>query len=133
MGKRTLSNRELKHGTQRTLALIDGLARIIGSLAKWGTIAWIAYCLYLSVNSLSGKETISNIAVKVFGNLSINQWLAYVFAGGGCVWGISERSFRRKKTAELGNRVKELETIIDKNRSSSNLPQTGQTHPEDEI
>jgi hypothetical protein len=127
------SNQELQQKTHRFLAGVDASTRVLQTLIKWGGLAAIAYFCYKSVECLSGKTTLSNIVVSVLGDLRINQWLAYAVGTGGCVWAVGERAIRRKRVAELSKRTIELESALDKNRSSSTLPTTGKTRAEDKI
>ena len=125
------SNQELRHGTQRFLAGADTVARIITAAFKWGALIGISYFGYRSIASLSGQITLANFAVQFLGNIKITHWLYLFLTGGGGTWAICERRLRLKKTAELGDRIKNLEKMLDGKRSSSMLPPTGTTRADD--
>lgn len=81
--------------------------------------------VFLCVRELAGKETIVNVIVEYFSKSSnLAPWsLSFVFF----IWALSERVVRRKKTASMSGHTREIEEIIDPNRSSSNLTASGQT------
>jgi len=67
-------------------------------------------------------------------NISISIWdevLGAVFGGGGVWYGYKEKNLRKETVERLQKRVKELELLIDKNRSSSELTPLGNSNPED--
>jgi uncharacterized membrane protein YuzA (DUF378 family) len=125
--KQKQSNAELKHGTIRTVAFTEAAATILATAIKWGVIGFLGYEFTEGLKALSGKTTLADIAVKVAGTVAVNKWVAYVLAGGALTWGYGERRLRRKKTAELSDRIIVLEKGIDKGRSSSMLTPRGTT------
>jgi len=128
---RTLSEREQRHRTQRFFAVADLVARVLTTSVKWGALVWMAYFADHAFESLSGKQTVADIAVKVLGNLTISKYV-YLFLAGGCAtWACGERRLRRKRGADLTARLKLHETSADPGRSSSTLPPTGQTRKDD--
>jgi hypothetical protein len=131
MAKGKPSNSELRATTHKFVSVVDGLARVLQALLKWGGICAIAYFAYKSIASLSGQTTVANLALKVLGNLTISQSVAYTVAGGSAVWALGERSLRKKTVAKLSERLKNHETDIDKTRTSSTLPKSGNTRKED--
>lgn len=107
------------------------MPNLIGpSTQKRGIVACFGF-LYLAVDSLAGKTTATDIALKAITDLKLDRGVLYVLTGGTALWAIRERKLRKKKTKDLGAYVKELEKHIDPNRTSSNLTETGDTHPED--
>ena len=110
----------------------DTIGGIFNGLIRGGVIFACFYCLYLIVDSLAGKTTAADIALKAITDLELDRSVLYVLTGGTTLWAIRERKLRKKKTKDLGAYVKELEEHIDPNRTSSNLTETGDTHPEDE-
>jgi hypothetical protein len=125
------SNQELRHGTQRFLAAADLIARIITSSIKWGALLGIAYFASRAIESLSGQTTLANFALNFLGDVKINQYVYLFLTGGGGIWALNERRLRRNKVAELANRIKTLENLLDGKRSSSMLPPSGTTRAED--
>jgi hypothetical protein len=56
---------------------------------------------------------------------------AVALGGGGCAWAAVERALRHRKVEALQGRIRELETAIDPNRSSSGLTPKGKANPKD--
>lgn len=82
------------------------------------------------VDILAGKTTIAEFVLMVFGVDYSDAWkyLAYTVLG---IWAYTERKLRRTKTKRLHVRIKELETLLDPQRTSSGLPSTGETRKDD--
>lgn len=110
----------------------DIIGGIFNGLIRWGGIVACFYCLYLIVESLAGKTTVADIALKTITDLELDRGVLYLLTGGTTFWAIRERKLRKKKTKDIEAHVKELEKHIDPNRTSSNLTETGDTLPEDE-
>lgn len=97
-------------------------------------IRWTAgiVALYVSKDllvALAGRETILALKLAFLGDWK--TVLSYIFAGGGVGYGYTERRLRQSAIKRLHNRVKELETMIDPNRTSSGLTVEGKTNPQD--
>lgn len=132
MGKsRTKAELEAENRLLKQARGAQGIVSVINNVVKWGVFAWIFYCADHIVASLAGKTTSSNIAFSFITDLKMNQFFSYVIGGGGVVYGLSQRSLRRKTTERLHGRIQELETRIDPGRSSSKLTRRGETRPED--
>ena len=110
----------------------DIIGGIFNGLIRWGGIVACCYCLYLMIDALAGKTTATDIALKAITDLELDRGVLYVLTGGTTLWAIRERKLRKKKTKDIEAHLKELEKHIDPNRTSSNLTETGDTHPEDE-
>jgi hypothetical protein len=113
----------------RKLRIIDGSVSIINTLIKFGCLAAVFLFSYWMVDSLAGKQTFANIGVSV---LFDSRTLAIIFGGGGVVYGLAERRLRKKTVKRFQPRIKELEQLLDPNRTSSLLTEGGDTNPEDE-
>jgi len=111
----------------------EGFVSVANNLIKYGAAVAIAYFLYKSLDSLAGRETISNIGIKILTDMKVNQWLAYLLGGGGVIYGRSQNKLRKKDIGRYSSRVKDLESRIDPRRSSSKLQPNGETLPEDVI
>ena len=110
----------------------DIIGGIFNGLIRWGGIVACFGFLYLIVDSLAGKTTAADIALKAITDLKLDRGVLYLLTGGTTLWAIRERKLRKKKTRDMEAHVNELEKHIDPNRTSSNLTETGDTHPEDE-
>ncbi len=108
------------------------VASIANNLIRWAGLGVIAYFAYRSIDALAGKETTANVMVNFLASIKANQWAAWIAGGGGTIYGLRQRSLRRKTIARLQKRNTDLESKIDPNRTSSGLTERGETDPKDE-
>ena len=100
-------------------------------LAKWAAVAVIAVCAWLSIGSLAGKATMLKAVIEyTTGNKAavILPWLVTIVM---LVWALRERALRRRKTAQMQNHAREIETRLDPDRTGSGLLPDGRTNPKD--
>jgi hypothetical protein len=109
----------------------EQIASVLNNLIKWGGIVAIFYFLSQGIDSLAGKNTISNIAISLFADLKINQYLSYAIGFGGTGYGLVQRNLRRSTIKRLQGNIVSMEKAIDPDRSSSNLTLEGCTRSED--
>ena len=107
------------------------LGGVLQKAIPWIGIAVISYFGYLSIAALAGKTTVANFLFKLFGSIGVNAGVAYIFGGGGIVYGLLERRTRQKTVERLQSRVQELEKKRDPGRTSSKLTTRGETNPKD--
>jgi hypothetical protein len=141
MLRRCLPPKSLSHiGSQRKkkelnyafrVRLVERSADVLSAAMKWGSISFLAYCLYLSVNSLAGQDTFAKIGIGFMVNMTVSKWVAYVFGLGGTAYGWNERRLRRNTVLRLGPSRLEYERRLDPRRSSSGLTLSGDTSPEE--
>jgi len=95
------------------------------------TLGWVAvaYCFQESVSSLAGKST-SAIISTIF-SFQADRWIAYSVAALASIGYVVERRSKTKTVKQLGSHIKELELLIDPDRSSSRLLSTGEASKED--
>jgi hypothetical protein len=95
--------------------------------------AWVlvAFGFFNCIQALAGKTTVAEIGLNFLGDLRINNALGALFGAGGLAWGTVERTLRKRTVKRLSSRIKDLETAIDPNRSSSKLTDKGGTRKED--
>jgi len=93
----------------------------------------LAYISYLAIEALAGKTTIANIVLKYLTAEESDYGVPWILAGACTIWAILERRLRKRKTEALQGRIRELETRLDSNRTTSGLLPTGETNPEDNI
>jgi hypothetical protein len=126
---------ELRH--YQILHRTTSIASVFNTLIKYGTALGIAYCTYLTVDSLAGKTTLANVVLSLLTDMKVNEGVAYAFGiffgGGGLAYGEVQRRLRRKVSRDQAHRAALREKNIDPNRSSSNLTPPGDTNPEDEL
>lgn len=111
------------------LARIDQLWRTVRTLIR--SVAAVAgiYLAAKALAPLAGKETIVSLALSVAADFKFA--VSIVLGGIAAAWAVVERSLRHRKTEYLQARIRELETQIDSNRSSSGLTPKGKTNPAD--
>lgn len=78
---------------------------------------------------LAGLTTSANIGVRLAGNVTVSRGIITLLTGSGWAYGVAQRSLRRKNIERLVPLKNELEKVIDKKRTSSNLTQRGTTPP----
>jgi hypothetical protein len=90
---------------------------------------WVAgiYIFREIAQSLAGESTRFELSVLADVKFAFTLSLAV----GGCAWGAIERVLRHRKVEQMSGRIKELETRLDPNRSSSGLTPRGKTNPKD--
>ena len=109
----------------------EQIASVLNNLIKWGGSVAIFYYLSQGIDSLAGKNTISNIAISLVTDLKINQYLAYALGVGGTGYGLLQRNLRRGTIKRLHGNIVSMEKAIDPSRSSSKLTSEGCTRSED--
>ncbi len=91
----------------------------------------MTWCGYLSISALAGHHTFADIGIRLLGNVSVNNGIAYLFGGGGIAYGVAQHRLKGSTVKALQGRIHHLETSIDPQRSSSQLTTQGETNPED--
>lgn len=110
---------------------VDQLYSTIRAAFRYGALAFGFWCLYLAVDSIAGKTTAFTMALSVLWDVRLV--FAFSVAGLAIIWAIAERKLRQRKVAYMQGRIKDLETKIDPQRSSSGLTEKGRTNPRDRI
>jgi hypothetical protein len=112
---------------------VDQLYRTVRTTIRVGGGCFLAWCLYLSIDSVAGKTTAFQAAVTVgFSFLwDFRFVLAFSVAGVAGLWAAAERWLRHRKVEHLQGRIKDLESQIDPGRSTSGLTTKGRTNPRD--
>lgn len=116
-----------------TTRLVEGVGQVLSSLIRWGAIVLIARYAYLSIASLAGQNTLADIGINFLSNIKVSGALAGATGVGGLIYGERQRKLRKNTIERLQGRIRELETEIDPNRSTSNLTHRGDTRPDDKI
>lgn len=112
---------------------IDAVDANLRLFIRYGFLAVVAVCVYLSIAVLAGKYTFADIGVRFLGDIRIANSFGYAVGGVGAVYGRRQKKLREDTIQKLSPRIKELETALDARRSSSGLTERGRTRPEDEI
>jgi len=112
---------------------IDAVVSVIGLGLKFGAIVLTVRYGYLAVVALAGKSTFADVGFRILGNLKVSEGISYIFGTGGIVYGVGQRQLRRRNIERIVPLKNELESILDRKRTSSGLTSKGTTRPEDEI
>lgn len=102
----------------RTVVIVVG-AVILGFYAREVLIAF------------AGHQTGANVSLSLIAKLEADRWFAYLVGATGAGYGYVQRGLRQRTIKRLTERTSELETRIDKRRSSSGLTPKGRTRRED--
>lgn len=111
-----LARVEERYRTFRTL--IRAIAAVIG-----------VYVARNALEVLAGETTRVALELSVLADVKFAVTLT--LAGAATTWAVVERTIRHRKVENMQGRIKELETRIDPNRSSSGLTPKGKTNPRD--
>jgi len=113
----------------------DQVFRTVRTFIRSGTVALIFYWGFQALEVLAGQDTKLSIALSlVFSALVDLKFAAAIsLAGGAAVWAALERGLRLRKVDNMQGRIKQLEQMIDSNRTSSGLTTQGKTNPQDRI
>lgn len=124
---------KLTRSDKKQMFFVDRAVDAYRDTIKYGV--WIAlfWFTYQCIKTLSGQETIAKFIVDVAADISLSKWVAYIFGAGGAAYGFGERRLRKRKVAQLSERCQDLEKRIDRKRSSSKMPPSGDTREEDKI
>lgn len=112
---------------ERTATVTIQLIQTAGSVLKWSVVAYFAY---RGISELAGKETEALLSASLDYSTGINIGLI-VLTIASTLYGLWERKFRIRKIKYLTDRNIKLEEAVDPGRSTSGLPSSGNTHPED--
>jgi hypothetical protein len=93
----------------------------------------VAFVGFGALREFAGKATEVSVAFGLLLNALIElKFLAAIsLTGAACAWAAVERWLRHRKVESMQARIRELETAIDPNRSTSGLTPRGQTNPRD--
>ncbi len=115
--------------SERRVLITTHVATVIGSIIgtsiRTAGFVAVAYYGYQIVNCLSGKVTWAKIGINLLTDMRVSEALAWLLAGGGVVYGQVERRLRKRTVERMHGHQKDLERIIDRGRSSSNLTKWG--------
>jgi hypothetical protein len=119
---------ELGRRHERVLLLINVGERLGKVLLLGLTVVGVAYfAVYKPIAVSAGKETFVTYTHSLFANIQIETWIAY---GGTAAMGVAYVRERKQRLAERDakdKRLRELESLIDPNVTSSGLSLDGQS------
>src|SRR5580658_4472137 len=114
--------------TMITLRLIDRGAQVVNSVIRGGTIAVVAYCVLQAIQALAGQDTSVLVAFLLNTPSGMTAGAGVGVGGLGGVYGLWQRRLRRRSIARLAPRLAHFEKMVDPNRTSSGLTETGMTN-----
>ena len=119
------------------LRLADGFSKFISVVPKYTFWVFFAYQLRYAIKELAGKETLALIQTVVSYNTGcgLRLWFCFVclvLCTSGIGYGLYQRKMRSKQIQMDTKHIQQLERVIDKKKSSSNLTSKGKTNPTDE-
>jgi hypothetical protein len=105
--------------------------RFFRQAVMWCGICILGYLAKDSIVALAGQSTnvIVQMGLKVISDVRVT--VSWAVTGGFGLWAFGERKIRQKRVLQLHARIKDLETAIDPDRSTSKLTPEGKTNPQD--
>ena len=129
--KSHLTRAQINYRARALASITDAVTRVVCTMIHaciWLGAFWFIYSV---VHDLAGKDTKAEFFLKAVTDLKAPQWLGAIFGAGGIAWGVKERRFRKKTVNRLQQRVQGFEKMLDTGRSSSGLPETGNSRTGD--
>jgi hypothetical protein len=113
------------------LKLTEERYRLFRLIVIWVGICVLGYWAKDAIVALAGHSTsvVVQAGLKIISDVRFTA--SYMVSAGCTTWAVAERRIRQRRVRELHVRIKELETAIDPNRSSSKLTSEGKTNPRD--
>lgn len=93
----------------------------------------IFYFGFKALSAFAGEETRFSVFLSLLASEAPFCTISVVLGCGGGWYGWRQRQLRGKTIDRLQGRIRDLETNIDPNRTSSGLTTFGQTHPTDRL
>lgn len=112
------------------LIVVKGVA-LLQSAAKYTFCGYFIYEFAETVQAFAGKDTSTNLAMKLVADVSLKETISYAAAVSGMGYGYWQRHLRKKVVAHVQAQNQALESSVDVNRSSSNITPLGYTNPQD--
>ena len=105
---------------------------VLEKLIFWGAIVAIVYFLSPFLMALAGEKTSADFQVELLWGKRLIHWpLSILIGGSGLIYGLRQRSLRRKTIELLEEQSRKFEESVDPGRTSSGLTKKGDTSPKD--
>jgi hypothetical protein len=137
--RQLMSTPETPSPDQLPVQRIDHIHRIdqwyltLRTAIRGGCTVLVFYLGFDALKTFAGESTRVEVAISlllsVLAEMKVAFWIS--LAGAACAWGFVERTLRHRKVEQLQGRIKQLETMIDPDRSTSGLTPAGRTNPTD--
>jgi hypothetical protein len=96
---------------------------------------WVgtAYFGFGAIGQFAGRSTDVDLALSLVITtlVEVKVMIAIVMTGAACAWAVIERTLRHRTIEKFQGRIRQLETAIDPQRSTSSLTPKGKTNPAD--
>lgn len=109
---------ELAEATR--LKRFDAIFGTIRHALSMLALVTVAFFLNSSIHALAGQTTVADIGVGFLANVKVSEAVAWLFGTAGIGFGVAQGRLRRRTATRQGRRLRELEQLIDSERSSSN-------------
>jgi len=117
---------EIENAMLKRYGFGANLTKILLALIQYGAAVCVFYFLSDAAKHLAGQNTMASFDVPF-----MNGVLGAIFGGGGVLYGRNQNKLRKDTVEQLQARIRQLETQMDPNRSTSGLTERGDTHLED--
>ncbi len=124
---------EAENSYLRKARIADGIIQVALAAVRYGALIVVGYWGLEAIRALAGSSTFADISVDFLTEINVSVALAWSVGVFGGVYGYKQRHLRRNTVERLQGRIRELEAMIDPQRSSSKLTTRGDTRPEDRI
>jgi hypothetical protein len=114
---------------QISLVRIQERYRTLRTLIKVAGWVGAVYLAQGAIEAITGETTRLALELSILADIKFAATLT--LAGATTTWAIVERVLRYRKVEQMSGRIKELETRLDPNRTSSGLTPKGKTNPRD--
>ncbi|NOJ47823.1 hypothetical protein [Bradyrhizobium archetypum] len=111
------------------IARLEEKYRTFRTLIKVSGAVFGVYIAREAIETLAGQTTKLAFELAVLANVQFAFTLT--LAGVATAWAVVERITRQRKVEQMQGRIRDLETRLDPNRSSSGLTPKGKTNPKD--
>lgn len=129
--KRTKEELQAENEFLKRGGYAESVSKVLQTGIRFGALAFSVWCLNDAIVSFAGKTSDANVLIQFLTDIQVSNALAWVFGGGGVLYGYKQRSLNGKTVERLQPRIEQLETSFDRNRTSSGLTKTGETNPKD--
>src|SRR5215831_11623527 len=103
--------------------IIDALTTSFKVVCRYGCFCLCFYFAFRIVEVLAGRTTEATFALKlavsIFGNDKLLKTILLALTGGSIAYGAAQKRLRQKDIQRLTPRPRQLEALIDPNRTSS--------------
>lgn len=130
--KKTAAELRGENRILRRIRATEGIAAILISIIKWGSIVFVFRYISVMVVALAGQTTAADIGIKILSHFAVSDALAWALGIGSASYGVAQNRLRKNTVERLQERIQQLEATRDPHRSSSRLTPRGDTRPEDE-